>query len=153
MKTLWYHYQHTVYDQGLVFMMEQLIVKCLLSGPYRRVNNALFYFHLTCLCLTPDRCKVNPGCCCSSPQSSFLEKWLQFLLCFSFYVFFSFFFFVLIFLSMFFRVCKTLIKRALRWASVLRMDVQVRAVQLRDRTVKRETAFFSLFNVHSFHQR
>lgn len=122
-------------------MIEQLIVRCLLSGLYLRVNKVLFYFHQSCLCLTPHRCKVNPGCCCNSPQSPFLEKRLQFLLCFSFSFSFFFFFLVLIFLSMFFRVCKTLIKRALRWASVLCMDVQVWAVQLR--TVK--WAFFSMF--------
>lgn len=107
-------------------MMKQLIVKCPLSGPYQRVNNVSSYFHLSFLCLTPHRCKVNPGCCCISTVL-FLGKTipvssLLFIFCF---------FFVLIFLSMFSCVCKTLVKRALWWASVLRMDVQVQAVQLR----------------------
>lgn len=119
---IWHHYQHvwpSYHPYGPAHCQ-------MTTGPYQGVNNVLFYFHLPCLPLTPDRCKVNPGCCCSAPQSSFLEKWLPFLLCFSFYVFF---FQVLFFISMFFLSSNTLIKRTLLWTSVLRMDVQVRAVR------------------------
>lgn len=43
---------------------------------------------------------------------------------------------------MFFLSCNTLIKTSLPWASVLRMDVQVGAVQLRVRTVEGEMTLF-----------